>query len=222
MHRLSGGIPPSRGRRLIPTLGVRQATLLLIVLTLALPPGSSGSSEAESWLVRAGKNFQHAGEYTIRLRNKRFEDAIAAYGEPSECRVQGSPNHAVATWADRGIWIELWTYGLMPEGETGCSSPDLIWVSEIRLRDRRWSTSLGLRVGDRTTKLRKRYPKAVYQDRRAGGPRSQYWLVKRHGTCLGDCTPKEQRDGVEYPVLAAQVRNGRVVAFWLPVFGQGE
>jgi hypothetical protein len=213
---------PSRtSREFLPTLGVPKASLLLIALTLALPVGSSGSSVAESWPVRAGKNFQRAGTYTIGLRNKRFEDAIAAYGEPTGCRAHGS-SHAVATWADRGIWVELWTYGLMPEGETGCTSPDLIWVSEIRLMDRRWTTSLGVSVGDPTTKLRKRYPKALYEDRRAGGPRSQYWLVKRHGPCLGDCTPQEQRDGIDYPALTAQVRNGRVVAFWFPVFGQGE
>jgi hypothetical protein len=110
----------------------------------------------------------------------------------------------------------------MPEGETGCTSPDLIWVSEIKLTDRRWTTSLGVHVGERTTKLRKQYPKAVYQDRRAGGPRSQYWLVVRHGPCIGVCTPHEQRHGVDYPALTAQVRNGRVIAFWVPVFGQGE
>ncbi len=198
--------------------------LAMFVLALALPASSSGSSDSAtaSWLVRAGENFQRAGEYTIRLRNQRLENAIAAYGEPSSCRTRGSSNHVVATWADRGIWIDAWTYGEMPEGENGCTSPDLIFVSEIRLTDRRWTTSLGLRVGDRTTKLRRRYPKAVYHDRRAGAARSEYWLVTRHGPCIGRCTPYEQRYGVDYPVLTAQVRNGRVLAFWVPVFGQGE
>jgi hypothetical protein len=108
--------------------------------------------------------------------------------------VVGSKNHAVAVWADRGIWMDLWTYGLMPDGENGCVSPDLIHVSQIRLTDPRWTTSLGLRVGDRTTKLRRLYPKSPYVDRKQAWGRNQYYLVWRHGPCvIGDCTRYEQR-----------------------------
>jgi hypothetical protein len=52
--------------------------------------------------------------------------------------------------------------------------------------------------------------------------RRQYWLVTRHGPCIGACSPEELRERVDYPRLTAQVRNGRAIAFWLPVFGQGE
>lgn len=111
----------------------------------------------------------------------------------------------------------------MPRDENGCISPDLIYVSEIRLTDRRWTTSLGLRVGDRTTKLRRLYPKAPYVDRKQAWGRNQYYLVWRHGRCvIGYCTPYEQRYGIDIAQLMAQVKNGRVIAFWLPVFGQGE
>lgn len=97
--------------------------------------------------------------------------------------------------------------------------PDLIAVSEIRLTDQRWVTALGLRVGDPTTKLRRLYPRSRYYE---GRPRNQYYLVSNHGPCIGLCTPFEQRNGVGYSRLSAQVKAGRVVAFWLPVFGQGE
>ena len=111
----------------------------------------------------------------------------------------------------------------MPRDENGCISPDLIYVSEIRLTDRRWTTSLGLRVGDRTTKLRRLYPKAPYVDRKQAWGRNQHYLVWRHGRCvIGYCTPYEQRYGIDIAQLMAQVKNGRVIAFWLPVFGQGE
>jgi hypothetical protein len=189
-----------------------------VLASAALSAPERGSA---SWLVQAGKTFQRAGEYTIR-RNTRLQDAIKAYGEPSTCRVVGSQNHAVVRWPDRGIWIDAWTYGLLPEGETGCTSPDLIYVSEIRLTDPRWMTSLGLRVGDKTTKLRRLYPRAVYSDRRTGHRRSEYWLVTAHGPCIGVCTRFERRHGVDYPRLSAQVRGGRVIALWVPVFGQGE
>jgi hypothetical protein len=208
-----------------------QRLLVLAFLLLVLAAGTSTTAGASaagerpnvSWLVRAGKNFQRAGEYTVRLLNTRFEDAIRAYGAPSSCRVVGSNNHAIAVWADRGIWIDLWTYGGFPEGENGCISPDLIYVSDIRLTDARWTTSLGLHVGDRTTKLRRLYSKAPYVDGQHGWGRNQYYLVQRHGRCFYEaCTPYELRHGVDFPQLIAQVKKGRVVAFWLPVGGQGE
>jgi hypothetical protein len=130
----------------------------------------------------------------------------------------------VAEWGDRHIWIDLWTLGGMPRRETGCTRPDLIHVSEARLTDSRWRTWRGLHVGDSAARLRRLYPYAHYDlgERFDAPPRRQYWLVKRHGPCIGVCSPAEQRDGVDYPRLTAQVRNGQVIAFWLPVFGQGE
>jgi len=98
--------------------------------------GGKRELSTASWLVQAGKRFQRAGEYVVRLENKEFADAIASYGRPSSCRVVDSAQHAVATWADRGFLIDLWTYGGMPEGENGCLSPDLTHVSEIRLTGR--------------------------------------------------------------------------------------
>lgn len=110
----------------------------------------------------------------------------------------------------------------MPETENGCISPDLISVSEIRLTDHRWTTAFGLHLGDPTTKLRRLYPQARYQSSHGGFGRSEYWLVTKHMTCIGECNAFEQAHGVDAPRLSAQVRNGKVVAFWLPVFGQGE
>jgi hypothetical protein len=195
---------------------------LAILCSVALAAASACLSlPAANWRVQAGKTFQRAGHYTVRLGNKRFQDAISAWGQPGSCRVVGSSNHAIATWPDRGIWVDLWTYGGMPDGENGCTSRDLIYVSEIRLTNPRWTTALGLRVGDPTTKLRRLYPRAQYQYGSARR-RSEYYLVSRHTVCIGRCSAYELAHGVEAPQLTAQVRNGRVVAFWLPVGGQGE
>jgi hypothetical protein len=197
-----------------------RVALFAVLLGVAIWSGAPAA--AADWSLRAGTRFQHVGEYTIRAANTRFADAIAGWGNAGSCKVAGSDDHAVATWPERGIWVDLWTYGGLPVGENGCTSPDLISVSEIRLTDRRWSTSFGLHVGDATTKLRKLYPKAAYQDRRTGARRSEYWLVTRHSACIGVCTPYQDKHGVEVPRLTAQVRGGRVIAFWVPVFGQGE
>jgi hypothetical protein len=197
------------------------ATLLSLVWPATAAPGQAGYS----WLVRAGKSFQRAGEYTVRVgsdeSNARFENAIQAYGKPTTCRTT-DPTFAVARWPSRGIRMTLATYGGMPEGENGCTSPDLIWVASIRLTDPRWTTSFGLRVGDRTTRLRKLYPRARYASGSKAGGRNDYTLVSVRGPCLGECSPTESRHGVDWPKLTAEVRNGRVIALWLMVGAQGE
>jgi hypothetical protein len=199
----------------------------VVVLSLGLPAATAASAthrqhRTASWLVQAGKHFQRAGEYVITGGNVRLQDAYHAYGRPSACEVKQSPNHVVAVWASRGILIDAWTYGgTFPKGENGCISPDLIYVSEIRLARPNWITSLGLHVGDSTVKLRSLYPHAVYRSPTRGS-RSEYVLVATHGSCIGVCTPSEQRNGVAISRLSAEVSQGRVVAFWLPVFGEGE
>lgn len=205
---------------------MRRVSLLLLLCALSAAAGASAASERSSadWKVQAGKNFQRAGEYILRSsdRNTYVEKALAAYG-PGRCRVADSDNHAVFTWPARGITIDAWTYDGMPSTENGCTSPDLIHVSEIKLADRRWTTALGLHVGDPTTKLRRLYPRSPYVDVRQGARRTEYFLVWRHERCLiGICSAYEQRHGIDVPQLTAQIRQGRVIAFWLPVGGQGE
>lgn len=203
---------------------VRLIGLAAVVAAVVVAPASDAQGRAkrteraeESWLVRAGKDFQRAGDYTVRRTNTHLQDAIDAYGDPSDCRVI-EPNHVVATWAATGVRIDAWTFGGMPAGEDGCTSPGLIHVSEIRLIGNRWTTSLGLHVADPVSKVRRLYLRARFHR----VPRRAYWLVTTHGPCIGVCTPTEQRTGVDYPRLTAQIRNGRVAAFWVPVFGQGE
>ncbi len=164
--------------------------------------------------MQATKTYQRAAEYTVRARNTRLSDAIAAYGTPS-CKVT-RPRQAIATWANRGIRIDSRSKTALPRGKTGCTSPNLIHISEIRLTDRRWTTPLGLRVGDSTTKLRKLYPKAPYPRT----SRNEYYLIWRHSTCSNSCTTAARRTGVDYPRLAAQVKNGKVAAFRIPVLAQ--
>jgi hypothetical protein len=175
-------------------------------------PGTS------TWLVQATTTFQRAHEYTVRTRNTRLSDAIKAYGKPS-CKVAGR-GRVVAAWVARGIRVDGVANHPLPRGKTGCSAPSLVYVSEIRLTDGRWMTSLGLRVGDPVAKLRRLYPKSPYVRARSTASRNEYYLVWRHARCMRNCTPQMRRYGVNYPRLTAQVANGRVVALWLPVLGQ--
>ena len=203
---------------------MRRPVLLAAFAALLVGAGANSATGriTADWKVQAGKSFQRGGEYTVRGRNTYLQDAINAYGQPSNCRVVGSNNHVMANWSSRGIWIDAWTNGPMPNDEDGCMSPDLIHVSQIRLTDKRWVTSLGLRVGDATTKLRRLYPRSPYVAANQAWGQNHYYLVGTHGPCIGVCTAYEERVGVDYPRLMAQVKSGRVIAFWMPVFGQGE
>jgi hypothetical protein len=184
------------------------------------PPGRIDTPGAPKpanaiWFVQAGKTFQRVHEYTIRSRNTRLSDAIGAFGKPS-CKVIGR-KHVVASWLARGMRIDSRSARALPAGKTGCTSPSLIQVAEIRLTNQRWMTSLGLRVGDPVTKLRRLYPRSPYVRARAGSSRNEYYLVWRHARCSGPCTPEARRRGVNVPRLTAQVANGKVVALRLPV-----
>ena len=173
---------------------------------------------ARTWLVRVSASFQRAAEYTVRAGNTRLSDAIAAYRRPS-CKVVG-PRQAIATWPSRGIRIDSRTTRALPRGKTGCSAPELMNVSEIRLTDRRWTTSLGLHVGDATSKLRKLYGRVLYARANRASSRNEYYLVWRHGKCISGCTKAANRNGGDYPRLTAQVKNGKVIAFRIPVLAQ--
>jgi hypothetical protein len=205
-----------------------RAVLLAAALgpAVAAPAIAGVDRPAADWKVQAGKSFQRAGELVVRPTRSNYatlERAFSAYGKPEKCRVAGRPNHVVASWPSRGISIDAWTYGGMPEGEDGCISPDLIHVSEVRLTDKRWVTSLGLRVGDSTVKLRRLYPRSPYFEGGRGFRRNQYYLVWNHGPCvIGICSAYDLKYGIDTPQLTAEVKTGRVVALWLPVFAQGD
>lgn len=169
------------------------------------PPSGVPSPRPADWRVQVGKSYQRAGEYTIRAGNRRLADAVAAYGAAT-CTLR-SPGRAVATWGTRGIRIELVV------SKRGCDSPAASRVSEIRLADRRWTTALGLRVGDTVTALRQWYPRAPYLRERAG--RGQFYLAWRTTRC-SSCTGRGTRR-VDEPRLVAHVAGGKVVALTIPV-----
>jgi hypothetical protein len=190
-----------------------------------------------NWRIKVTKDLQQAGEYAI-LRQTSVAAAIAAYGK-AVCRVLDRRS-VVATWGGRGIRITGVANSPLPAGKTGCSAPALVRVAEIRLTDRRWTTGLNVHVGDTVQKLRRLYERrwttglnvhvgdTVQKLRRlyertsfvrttAARRRSEYYLVWRRVPCVARCTAQAKRRGINIPRLSAEVKNGRVVAFRLPV-----
>ena len=212
--------PPSGERDTIASM--MRTTLLGLTALVALVAFSSVSTAAdaramsESRLIRAAATFQRLGDWRID-RASTLQGAIDGLGAPSSCRAL-ERGHATARWASTGVTVDLWTYGSLPAGQTGCDAPELIHVNYVRVTGRVWTTSLGLHVGDPATKLRRLYPRAVQNPRGAWPRASAWWLVTRRTICLGSCSTTY----VTVPQLLAEVGRGRVVAFFFHVGAQGE
>jgi hypothetical protein len=179
-----------------------------VLLALLLAPSSH--------VIRTSATIQHLDGWRIE-RDPTLRGAISALGRPTACRLVHAPDHALAVWRPLGVVVELRTYGSLRPGETGCTAPAHIQVDHVRVTSRSWITSLGLRVGDSTRKLRHLYPKA--RTRKLGRLPSAYWLVTRWGSCVGLCDAPPL---TTIPVLLAEVRGGKVAAFYLHVGAEGD
>ena len=195
------------------------APIALAVCAAAVLTAVSQARPSTSYLIQASATFQRLGDYWVS-RNPSFEGAIEALGEPSSCRlVGGSPTVAYASWRSLGVRMHLVTFGGMPTGETGCTAPDEIHVSTIRVTGKRWYTSKMLQVGSSVARLRRLYPKAIANKGVRGWYGRGYWLVTARRPCLGIC------GGVRWetaPVLVAETRAGRVSSIVFVVGAQGE
>jgi hypothetical protein len=187
----------------------------VVVLALVLAPVAGAAVGADPHLIRTSATIQHLGGWRIE-RDPTLRGAIRALGRPTSCRLLGGPDHALAVWRPLGVAVELRTYGSLRVGETGCTAPGHIQVDHVRVTSRGWITSLGLRVGASTAKLRHLYPKA--RVKKLGALPRAYWLVTRWGSCVGLCDAPR----TTIPVLLAEVRGDKVAAFYLHVGAEGD
>ena len=102
----------------------------------------------------------------------------------------------------------------MPEGDTGCTRPDLIHISTIHITGRSWYTAAGLKVGHSGARLSRLYPRAIFRRQERA-----WWLVHVRQRCvIGLC----EQEFETVPRLIAKMRQGRVSSFVFPVGAQGE
>jgi len=127
----------------------------------------------------------------LRVAHATLADARAKLGTPTTTRSRGVS--CVVTWRGLGARLELLDF----EGQ-GCAR-GVVVVATVTSRSA-WRTSLGLRVGDSTTRLRRLFPRASFH---SGAP-AGYWLVTRR-RCA-------EAGGGAFPGLLARVRAGRVTA----------
>jgi hypothetical protein len=113
-----------------------------------------------------------------------------------------------------GLTILLVTFGGMPEGETGCTRPDLIRISSIHITGERWYTAAGLKVGQPGARIARLYPRAILKRFQRA-----WWLVHMRQRCvIGVCDQEFET----VPRLIAKMRQGRVASFVFPVGAQGD
>lgn len=133
------------------------------------------------------------GGYAVKADGS-LGGAVDEFGRPSSTRRTGGA--CDLTWSGLGLRIHFYNLG----ARDPCSREGGRFGTAV-ITGRRWRTSLGLRIGDSVTRLRRLYPRARFHRRPlywAG-----WWLVVRTSPY-----------GVthEHPGLRARVRNGRVVA----------
>jgi hypothetical protein len=210
-----------------PDLGARinrrafLAALALVLVALAASGSAASATSAldqpaaaeQSFVLRAGANFQRVGGFTVR-RDPTYRGAIRAFGEASRCRLVRGPAFVEASWRPLGLAILLATYGLLPDGETGCTAPASIHISSIHITGTRWYTAAGLKVGQTGRRVSELYPRAIFNRRQRA-----WWLVHVRQRCvIGAC----QREFETVPRLIAKMRNGRVASLVFPVGAEGE
>ena len=167
---------------------------------------------ALSRVVDAGRHSWQLGRLRRRSGTGTLADAVKVFGRPSKCRAHRST--AVARWRLLGIKLDLATLGTLPPGQSGCTAPQAIYVSQVSASGTRWVTRRGLRVGDAVERVGELYPLAV-----ATRPKGSFAIIHFLERCvIGVCTDEY----IDVPKLVAVIRAGRVVRFVLPVGAQGE
>jgi hypothetical protein len=172
---------------------VRRHAILIVALAVATSVGSTaaGTSPAHPYVIQAD----------IRIAGLAFgpatpRDAARRFGQPNTSRADTS-GACTQSWRALGlVLLFLDLYAPAP-----CATGRLAGATVTNAS--RWRTSVGLRVGDTTSRVRRLYPHATLH---AGGSGNWngYWLVTRH-VCA-------EVGGSAYPALLARVRAGRVSA----------
>jgi hypothetical protein len=166
-------------------IGGMRRCLLAAGLVAAIASGTVTASvattvdAANGYLIQASAKFQRLGGYWIS-DDPTYAGALDGLGGSSSCHLVGyDPSNVVAAWRPLAVTMNLVTFGGIPTGKTGCTAPERIRVSTVRVTGRRWYTSLGLRVGDSETKLKRMYRLAKRTTGVPGWYRAGYWLVTR-------------------------------------------
>lgn len=189
--------------RVIPqrrsALRVFAGSSLLFLLLVSAP----GAAPSRSFVIRATSHSIFVGSYYIwgPRAAPTYGGAITAFGPATTCRLRATGSRA--TWPDLGIVADLATLGVLPPGSDACTATT-IQLDRLTLRDRRWRTLLGLRVGDTVAKLKRLYPRALPHG-------TSLWIVPANSPAFG---PRA--------LFGATIVRGRIRSFFFDIRAEGE
>jgi len=158
---------------------MRRLTLVVMLVVLFVPPSASAK---QSFLIVRDVSI---GGFP---RDATVGRAVAIFGEPNR---GAKPVYDRCTLRWRHLGLTMNTY--YSQGDPSPCSDSGRHVSTT-VTDRRWRTSVGLRIGDSAAKMRRLYGTAPSQGK------GEWWLILRPFA------------GIELPGLSARVKAGRVVS----------
>jgi signal peptidase I len=163
---------------------------------------------AVSFVIRATAKRIDVGGYRIwdpgSRKGPTYAGALTAFGGARSCRFGHDRADAVVRWPALGVTAEFTTLGLISKGGNACTRPREVFLDHLTITGGRWTTTLGLRLGDPLSKLLRLYPRA----RRHG---SSYWLITETNPAVGS-----------QPLFAVGTRRGHVASFLFVVQAEGE
>jgi hypothetical protein len=185
---------------------------IFVAATLA---AVSAAQAGTSFVMRVSPKRIDVGAYRIwdpgsKRMGPTYAGALAAFGRARTCSLVFNKflgrdrTFADVHWPGLGVTAEFTTLGGLSAGGTACTKPRGVYLDHLTVSDNRWTTALGLRVGDPISKLLCLYPRA----RRHG---SRYWLITESNPAVGT-----------RPLFSANVSKGRVASFLFIVQAEGE
>jgi hypothetical protein len=163
-------------------------------------------------VIRIGVVSQTIGPWRTGT-TPTFAAAVSAFGPETKCtRLRKLPAFAAAEWRRLGLRMVFGSYGA--GGARPCRARRAVFLDNARAYGKQWQTSLGLKVGDSVSKLRRLYPRATLRTYRRGvAPVRGWWLVVR---------TSRVPDFHRFPVLLATARGGRVTGLVVNVHAEGD
>lgn len=176
------------------TRGGRWALTLLLGVAIGAalaPPAQAGPRSMT--IVTRDFTVSRIGPFQAS-RDGRLSAAIRAFGRPSS-RVSTSRVSCRVDWRRLRLRIYFANFGGVPSGKSVCSS-SVGKAQTFVARGSRFRARNGVRVGDRSSSIRRKHPGARY--------RRGSWGLVFAVSPFGDGSPS--------PVLSARVSGGRVRA----------
>lgn len=183
-----------------------------VAVAAALGAGLMCASDAKSatryereLVTRPDRPQERVGRFVLDGENA-MQRAVRIFGRPDRLKSQQAPQGprggCAARWSRLGLTISFGFGGYSPGAVDACQQRRQTIALEGTVSSPRWITRRGLRVGDRSSRIRTLYPNAV---RRSS---NVWWLLLARCPLCG--YTREEGGTEKGPTLIATLRAGRV------------